>query len=65
MSLIKMGLLKVAVARLAGLLLLLTAVAASSPWVYSDNAAIPDGTIRITTLGSGSPDVRKEQASAA
>lgn len=37
--------------------------AAASPWVYSDNAPIPEGTIRITTLGSGSPDVRKEQAS--
>ena len=35
--------------------------AESSPWVYSDNAPIPDGTLRITTLGSGSPDVRREQ----
>ncbi|WIA34413.1 hypothetical protein OEZ86_012748 [Tetradesmus obliquus] len=50
---------------LAGLLLLLlhtsAAAAAGSPWVYSDNAITPEGTIRITTLGSGSPDVRKEQ----
>lgn len=50
---------------LAGLLLLHTVAAAGSPWVYSDNAITPEGTIRITTLGSGSPDVRKEQASAA
>jgi hypothetical protein len=50
---------------LAGLLLLHAAAATGSPWVYSDNPIIPDGTIRITTLGSGSPDVRKEQASRA
>ncbi|KAK9811899.1 hypothetical protein WJX72_012114 [[Myrmecia] bisecta] len=36
---------------------------AGGPWVYSDNAPVPKDTIRITTLGSGTPDVRKEQAS--
>lgn len=40
---------------------LLHHAAADSPWVYSDNAPIPDGVLRITTLGSGSPDVRREQ----
>lgn len=38
-----------------------TASSVSSPWVPSGDATIPDGVIRITTLGSGSPDVRKEQ----
>jgi hypothetical protein len=62
---LRMGAEAIEVAFLAGFLLLLHAAAAGSPWVYSDNAPIPDGTIRITTLGSGSPDVRKEQASTA
>lgn len=39
------------------------AASRSSPWVYSDNAPIQEGTLRITTLGSGSPDVRREQVS--
>ncbi|KAF6254071.1 Metallo-hydrolase/oxidoreductase [Scenedesmus sp. NREL 46B-D3] len=55
-----MAAIRAVLAFLAGLQHLRTA-AAGSPWVYSDNALIPDGTIRITTLGSGSPDVRKEQ----
>lgn len=33
----------------------------TSPWVHSGDAPIPPGVIRVTTLGSGSPDVRKEQ----
>jgi len=35
----------------------------TSPWVHSGDAPIPPGVIRVTTLGSGSPDVRKEQVS--
>lgn len=50
---------------LVGLAVAATAQAAtrSSPWVYSDNAPVPEGALRITTLGSGSPDVRREQVS--
>lgn len=47
--------------RVAVVVALTLAATASSPWVYSENAPTPAGTIRITTLGSGSPDVRKEQ----
>jgi hypothetical protein len=51
--------------RSAALLLLVAllarAAATGSPWVYSDGAPVQSNTIRITTLGSGSPDVRKEQ----
>lgn len=43
------------------LLLLSSYAAAASPWVYSGDEHIPAGTIRVTTLGSGSPDVHKEQ----
>ncbi|CAL8465140.1 g4675 [Coccomyxa elongata] len=36
-------------------------VASASPWVYSDNEDPPEGTIRVTVLGSGTPDVRRHQ----
>lgn len=35
--------------------------AKSTPWVYSTDDAVPEDTIRITTLGSGTPDVRRHQ----
>ena len=34
--------------------------AASNPWVLPGDA-VPKHTIRVTTLGSGTPDVRKNQ----
>lgn len=36
-------------------------VSASTPWVYSTDDAVPEDTIRITALGSGTPDVRRHQ----
>ena len=36
-------------------------VTSASPWVYSDNEDPPEGTIRVTVLGSGTPDVRRHQ----
>ena len=35
--------------------------AKSTPWVYSTDDTVPEDTIRITTLGSGTPDVRRHQ----
>ena len=35
--------------------------AKSSPWVYSTEDTVPEDTIRVTTLGSGTPDVRRHQ----
>ena len=35
--------------------------AKSTPWVYSTDDAVPEDTIRVTTLGSGTPDVRRHQ----
>ena len=35
--------------------------AAAASWVYSDGAPVPAGTLRVTTLGSGTPDVRRHQ----
>jgi len=45
---------------LATLLWSMSAVLAS-PWIYSNNEDPPEGTIRITVLGSGTPDVRRHQ----
>jgi hypothetical protein len=42
-------------------LIRLSSSAVASPWVQSGDDHIPAGVIRVTTLGSGSPDVRKEQ----
>ncbi|EIE20382.1 Metallo-hydrolase/oxidoreductase [Coccomyxa subellipsoidea C-169] len=49
-----------------GYVYLLTLIAAFSaavagPWVYSDNSEPEEGTIRVTVLGSGTPDVRRHQ----
>lgn len=49
-----------------GYVFLLTLIAAFSaavagPWVYSDNSEPEEGTIRVTVLGSGTPDVRRHQ----
>lgn len=49
-------------ARLAlWMLLAYVSMAHGVPWIYSTDEPMPSNTIRITTLGSGSPDVRKEQ----
>ncbi len=48
-------------AALALLVLLPAFAAASSPWVYSNDHAVPEDIIRVTTLGSGTPDVRRQQ----
>ena len=51
-------------AALAALALLPTLAAPATPWVYSTDDAVPKDTIRITTLGSGTPDVRRHQVGA-
>jgi hypothetical protein len=42
-------------------LLAALSVALAGPWVYSDNEEPAEGTIRVTTIGSGTPDVRRHQ----
>jgi hypothetical protein len=51
------------IACLVALLLIkpLSPACAASPWVYSDDDDIPEDAIRITSLGSGTPNVHKEQ----
>lgn len=49
--------------RAAVVLILLASVAAhaaTAPWVLPGDG-VPKGTIRITTLGSGTPDIRRHQ----
>ncbi|KAK9908353.1 hypothetical protein WJX75_006483 [Coccomyxa subellipsoidea] len=36
-------------------------VSTASPWIYADDDEVPKDAIRITSLGSGTPDVHKEQ----
>lgn len=36
-------------------------VSTASPWIYADDDEVPEDAIRITSLGSGTPDVHKEQ----
>jgi len=42
------------------LMVALAAHAATAPWVLPGDG-VPKGTIRITTLGSGTPDIRRHQ----